>query len=214
MLAFSNAQTLHYEGTRMTSAPTKQVYSRWNVGGLALVRVESSATVSGVFHSTTFIKDPAGIWDIWSDRAVEVSKIFTHDQLLGVYPFHRFFKTLQFPYELELSEEKVEGVDYFGVEGSLAVKPEGHAEDIAKEFGYLINKNTGLLYSIQEQTFGSRTLDLKLDKVELNQTLDPGAFEVPADLPTQVVSTMKEYENLKRLEARKLMERRQIKLEG
>jgi hypothetical protein len=196
--AFSNAQTLYYEGARShPNGVTHQKYWFSSDGGAARIRVESSAMVSGMQVSTTFVKDQAGVWDIHPDRAIEVSTVFGSDNLLGVYPFFRFFASQMHPYELDLSGEELNGVQHFVVNGKLSAAPDATGPDIAKEFTYRIAEGTGLLYSIRELTFAKRSLDLRLDKLELNQPLDPGVFELPAGTPKVTATSIKEYTDLR-----------------
>jgi hypothetical protein len=198
ILAFSNAQTLYYEGTRThPNGVTQQKYWLENDDGAARIRVESSATVSGMQVSTTFLKDEAGIWDIHPDRVIEVSGVFGSDNLLGVYPFFRFFACRQHPYELELSEEEINGAQHLVLNGKLSAAPDANGPDIAKEFTYRIAKWTGLLHSIRELTFAKRSLDLRLDKLELNQPLDSGVFELPSGTPKVTATSIKQYTDLK-----------------
>jgi hypothetical protein len=208
ILAFSGAQTLYYEGARShPNGVTHQKYWFSSDGGAARIRVESSATVSGMQVSTTFLKDGAGIWDIHPDRAIEVSGVFGSDNLLGVYPFFRFFASRQHPYELESSGEDLNGVQHLVVNGKLSAVPDANAPDIAKEFTYRIAKGSGLLYSIRELTFAKRSLDLRLDKLELNQPLDPGFFELPSGTPKVTATSIKQYTDLKSESmARKMLE--------
>jgi hypothetical protein len=196
--AFSNAQTLYYEGTRShPNGVTHQKYWFSSDGGAARIRVESSATVSGMQVSTTFLKDGAGIWDIHPDRVIEVSKVFGNDNLLGVYPFFRFFASRLHPYELDLSGEELNGVQHFVVNGKLSAAPDATGPDIAREFSYRIAKGTGLLYSIRELTFAKRSLDLRLEKLELNQPLDTGVFELTPGMPKLTATSIKEYTDLR-----------------
>jgi hypothetical protein len=209
--SFNKARTLYCEITvahpkpgaapvaGQASAPspvTRRKYYFLNDGDLTRIRVESSATVSGMNLSTLFIKNVTGIWEVWAEMSGEVSKVFTHDQLLGVFPFFRLFACLQHPYELQLAEENRGGAKYFVISGKLAEVPVAGTPDIAREFTYWIGKADGLLHSIHERTFAKRAINLEMDKVELNQPLDPALFEIP-DKPKFNVSDLAHYMELR-----------------
>ncbi len=209
--SFNEARTLYFEATvahpnpnaapvaGQASAPspvTRRKYYSMNHGGMTRIRVESSATVSGMNLSTLFIKNDTGIWEVWAEMSGEVSKVFTQDQLLGVFPFFRLFACLQHPYELQLAEENRGGVEYFGISGKLSDAPVAGTPDIAREFAYRIGKADGLLHSIHERTFAKRAIDLEFDKLELNQPLDPALFELP-DKPKILVPDFAQYMELR-----------------
>jgi hypothetical protein len=166
------------------------------------IRVESSATVRGMNITTIFIKNEEGIWEVLTDQACEVSKVFTNDQLDGVFTFSRLFSCLQYPYELHLSEESHGGAECFVIDGKLANAPGANGPDIAREFTYTIRKGDGLLYSIHELTFAGRSIDLELDKLELNQEMDPALFELSGK-PKITVSSLDQYLALRQQEIMK-----------
>ena len=88
------ARTHYFEGTvtAMTGV-SRRTYYMENRDGWLRSRVESSATVRDQHFHTTFVKDSDGIWDVMSNQAVEVSGVFTEDQLFGIHPFKRFFRS-------------------------------------------------------------------------------------------------------------------------
>jgi hypothetical protein len=200
----NDAQTLYYDGRKIgpKSSVTLQKYYLKNDNGIIRIRVESSATVSGMNITTTFIKNENGIWEVLADQVCEVSKVFTSDQLLGVFPFFRLFSCLQHPYVLDLSEENLGGTECFIINGKLSNAPSANAPDIAKEFTYTIGKMDGLLDSIHEMTFGKRLIDLELEKLELNQVLNPALFELP-DKPKIIASSLDQYLDLRNQEMAK-----------
>src|SRR5436190_20436508 len=114
--AINSAQTLQFRGRRLHAAAptygldslkdvvTRQTYYSWNDAGRMFIRVESSVTVLDRTIATIFLKNPEGIWEILPQYVCEVSAIFTHDQLLGTFPFLRLSLTVQYPYELHLDE--------------------------------------------------------------------------------------------------------------
>lgn len=160
------------------------------------IRVESSATVLGLSVTTIFIKNEDGIWEVWADEVCEVSKIFANDQLPGVFPFFRLFASLQYPYEVHLSEENHGGAECIVISGELPHAPPANGPDIAKEFTYRVGKVDGVLVSIHERTFAKLSVDLELDKLELNQPLDPALFKLP-DKPRIVLSSLEQYMSLR-----------------
>jgi hypothetical protein len=215
--ALNNAQTLYYEGNKPPSnwivnwrmahgqdkgPGTQQKYYLKNDGGMVRIRVETTGIVRGLSITTMFIKNEDGIWEVLMDQACEVAKVFTSDQLHGVFPFSRLFSCLQHPYELHLSEENHGGVDCFMIDGKLSDSPDAKGPDIARQFTYRIRKVDGLLYSIHELTFAGRSIDLELDKLELNQALDPALFELPGK-PKITVSNLDQYLALRQQEIMK-----------
>jgi hypothetical protein len=217
----NNAHTIYYEGKRthpsrvnrqvdpqrnntglVTQQKYQQKYYHKNDGGMARIRVESSATVRGMNITTIFIKNEDGIWEVLTDQACEVSTVFTSDQLQGVYPFSRLFSCLQHPYELHLSEENRSGAECFVIDGKLASAPDAKGPDIAREFTYKIRKGDGLLYSIHEMTAANRSIDIELDKLELNQALNPALFDLPGK-PKITVSSLDQYMALRQQEIMK-----------
>jgi hypothetical protein len=213
----NNARTLYYEGRKLHPNPTagqadnqandkapitQQKYFLQNEGGLTRIRVESSATIFGMSITTTFIKNEDGIWEVLTDQVCEVSKIFTTDQLLGVFPFRRLLPCLQHPYELHLSEEKRGDVQCWVIAGKSSGAPGENGQDLAGEFTYKIGQADGLLYSLNEMTFGKRFNDLELDKFELDHPLDPALFDL-SDKPRIILSTLEEWTELRNQEMTK-----------
>jgi hypothetical protein len=203
----NHARTIHFEGRKLhpnwaagrvdghvNDKPpvTRQKYYLQNDGGINRIRVESSATVFGMTVATLFIKNEEGIWEVLTDQVGEVSKIFTSDQLLGVFPFRRLFSCLQHPYDLQWSEEQRGDAGYFVVTGKLPDAPGASGQDIAKEFAYKIGLADGLLYSLHELTLRLRSNDIELDKMELNRPFDPALFELP-DKPKIMLSSLEQW---------------------
>ena len=219
--ALNGAPTLYLEGKRThpsrvagkadghandkVSVPQQKYQQKYylkNDSGMARIRVESSATVRGLNITTIFMKNEDGVWEVLTDQACEVSTVFTSDQLQGVYPFSRLFSCLQHPYELHLSEENRSGAECFVIDGKLASAPDAKGPDIAREFTYKIRKGDGLLYSIHEMTAANRSIDIELDKLELNQALNPALFDLPGK-PKITVSSLDQYMALRQQEIMK-----------
>jgi hypothetical protein len=205
--SLQNAQKLHFEGRKthpnagggQAAGPgkdkvpdTQQKYYLSNEGGMTRIRVESSVMFQGMNITTLFIKNEAGIWEVMMEQVCEVSKVFTRDQLLGVFPFHRLFSCLEHPYELDLAGEHYGGTECFVISGKLADMPVANGPDIAREFAYRVGESDERLYSIHERTFGTRSLDLELDEFELNMPLDPVLFELP-NKPRVVALSLEQY---------------------
>jgi hypothetical protein len=210
--AFKDAETLFFDGRKLhtTTLPsiqeayhqlnlpipvTRQKYYSWNHAAAAYVRVESSVCFDGRDLTTVFIKNREGIWDIYPTVVYEVSAIFKPDQLMGTFPFLRFFSSIKYPYELSANPSQ-NNESQFVIKGRLASKPPQCQEDIASRFSYIISTKTGHLRSLDEKTFGGKTLELILNTVEINRPMDKPLFELP-DRQKMVISDMQEYLNVR-----------------
>ncbi len=168
------------------------------------IRAESSAVVGSLTMTTLFIKNDEGIWHVLSGHACDVSKVFTPDQFLGVFPFFRLFSIPQHPYELQLSDGDYQGAAPRILHGKLSHAPGAGAPDIAREFRYTLHKEDGRLRSLHEETFAQRSLDLEFDKWELNQPLDDSLFELP-DQPRIIPASLDHYLDLRNQDMIKIL---------
>lgn len=210
--AFKNAETLFFEGRKLhttgqavlqeayreSNLPepvTRQKYYSRNSAGTNYVRVESSSAFGGKDLTTVFIKNSEGVWDLYPTVACEVSAIFKRDQLMGTFPFLRFFSSLEYPYELSIDQAQT-NKEHFVIKGRLTTKPPHCEEDIAREFSYTINTKSGHLCSLYEKTFQGKSLELVLDTVEINRPTDERRFELP-DRQKMIMSDMQQYMNVR-----------------
>jgi hypothetical protein len=211
-MGFRDAETLHFEGRklhtvshpsiqeayRQSNLPvpvTRQKCYSWNYAEANYVRVESTVGFEGRDLTTVFIKNDEGVWDIYPTLVCEVSAIFKRDQLFGTFSFLRFFSTLEYPYELSLNKTQTTE-EQSVIEGRLAGKPPECHEDIASEFSYTISKRTGHLCSLNEKTFGGKTLEIVLDTVEISRPIDDRLFQLP-DRQRVIMSDLQEYLNVR-----------------
>jgi len=208
--AFKNAETLFFEGRKLhrtgpvreayreLNSPvpvTRQRYYSWNSAGTNYVRVESTVDFEGRDFTTLFIKNGDGIWDVYPSLVCEVSAIFPRDQLLGTFPFFRFFSTLEYPFELSTDAAQT-NEEQFVIKGRLAAKPPECHEDIASEFSYTTNTRSCHLCSLYEKTFKGKSLELVLDTVEVDGPIDESLFELP-DRQRMIMSNLQEYMNIR-----------------
>lgn len=174
---------------------TQSRYYSWNDSGVGCVRVESSCDALELKLKSLFIKNREGIWDVMPECAAEVSAIFSPDQLLGTFPFFRFFSSLQHPYELSVGERGGDN-DHVVVKGRLEAKPVDTREDIAREFSYTLEKGSAHMAALEEKTFFGRCVHLEFDKWVINAPVDPGLFEVPTK-SRLIMSSMSQYTDLR-----------------
>lgn len=210
--AFKDAETLFFDARKLhTAAPaeiqeayrqsnlpipvTRQIFYFWNHAGTNYVRVESAVGFDGKDLTTLFIKNREGIWDVYPTLVCEVSAIFKRDELMGMFPFFRFFSTLEYPYELRVDTSH-SSEDQSVIKGHLSTKPPQCQEDIASEFSYTISKRNGHLCSLYEKTFKGKTCELVLDTVEINRPIDESLFQLP-DRQKIAVSNLPEYMNVR-----------------
>src|SRR5436190_1138711 len=184
--AIKGAETLFFEGRKLHSGVipetyrqlnlsepvTRQRYYSWSSDGVEYARVESAVAIGELNLTTVFVKNQEGIWDVLPQCSAEVSVIFKRDQLLGIFPFFRFFSTLRYPYELSLGKECHDDLQQFVVKGHLRSKPCWCEDDISSRFAYIICANHGRLRSLREETFGGRMLHLVLDTISTDQPID------------------------------------------
>jgi hypothetical protein len=200
---FLDARKLHtaelfQEAYRQSNLPvpvTRQKYYSWNHAATNYVRVESTVGFGGKDLTTIFIKNSEGIWDIYPTVLCEVSAIFKRDQLLGTFPFLRFFSTLEYPYKLSADASR-NSEEQFVIKGHLPTKPPQCQDDIASEFSYTIKRRSGHLCSFREKTFAGKTLELVLDTVEINRPIEPHLFELP-DRQKMIMSDLHGYRDIK-----------------
>jgi hypothetical protein len=215
----NSADTLSYEARKLpppdivagTNAPARSVvpvgrqkYYRQSTGEMSRVRVETSATVRGMDITTIYVKDENGVWEIFVDCIGEVSQVFKSDKLPGVFPFFRLFSVPEYSYELQLSTENSNGVEYQIVSGRLPEPPTDNSRDVAAECAYKLSLGDGRLYSIHERTFGKLALDLEFDKLELNPVLDPDLFQLP-DKPKVILTSLDQFLDLRTQQMGKLL---------
>jgi hypothetical protein len=210
--AFKDAETLFFDGRKLhTAAPaliqdayrqsnlslpvTRQKYYSWNHAETNFVHVESTVGFDGKDLTTLFIKNREGIWDVYQTLVCEVSAIFKHDELMGMFPFFRFFSALEYPYELSVDTSH-SSEEHLVIKGHLSAKPPQCQEDIASEFSYTISKGTGHLCSLYEKTFKSKSCELVLDTVEINGPVDESLFQLP-DKQKITVSNLPDYMNVR-----------------
>lgn len=209
--AFNDAETLFFDGRKLhTAAPaqfkeayrqsnlslpvTRQKYYSWN-HETNFVHVESAVGFDGRDLTTVFIKNREGIWDVYPTVVCEVSAIFKRDELMGMFPFFRFFSALEYPYELSVDASR-SSHEQLVIKGRLSAKPPQCQEDIASEFSYTISKRNGHLCSLYEKTFKGKTCELVLDTVEINGPIDESLFELP-DEQKVTVSNLPDYMNVR-----------------
>ncbi|MDE3100004.1 MAG: hypothetical protein KGJ88_11080 [Verrucomicrobiota bacterium] len=188
-----------YGQMNLPAPATRQRYYNWNCTGMNYVRVESSIAIPGREVTTLFIKNREGIWDVRPKHAVEVSTIFKRDELLGTFPFLRLYAIPRYPYELHV-DSAYGSIDQIVVKGRLKTKPIHCSEDIANEASYAIDRKSMRLRSLNEKTFGGRSLNLNFERLSTNETMDGKLFDLP-DTPRVVVSSLKEYLDLRQRES-------------
>lgn len=214
MLLISNAQTVSFEATRTKPKDTiEEQYYSTKQGGDICIRAVATEKFLGVSLSTRCIKNRDGTWEIYPDKVVDLSSIYTRDKFVSVYPFDRLSMCLTNPYIFTLSEETVNGAELFVVDGSLSSPPKGqeNGANFPKEVSYKVGKQNGLLYSLHEVTFGGKTCDLRFNKMKLNPALDPKMFELP-NVPKVAPSSFQNYAQIHGVEGTKMPEVRQILL--
>jgi hypothetical protein len=210
VIAFKDANTLFFEGRKLhTTGPvhdayrqsnlpeavTRQKYYSWNCAETNYIRVESTVGFDGRDLTTVFIKNRGGIWDVYPTVVCEVSAIFKRDELIGTFPFFRFFSALEYPYELNADTTQT-NEEQFVIRGHLASKPPECEEDIASEFSYTISKRNAHLSSLYEKTFKGKSCELVLDTVKVNRPIDESLFELP-DRQKITMSNLQEYLNVR-----------------
>jgi hypothetical protein len=210
--AYKNAETLFFEGRKQhTASPaailhawresnvpepvTRQKYYSSTRAGTTLVRVESNIGFNGRDLTTIFIKNSEGVWDVYPTVACEVSAIFKRDQLLGTFPFLRFFSTLEYPYELSIDKAQT-NEEQLVIKGRLGAKPPQCEEDIAHEFSYTIKTESAYVSSLYEKTFQGKSLELVLEHVEVDRPMDERLFQF-ANRQKMVILDMEQYMNIR-----------------
>jgi len=209
--AFMDAKTLFFDARKLhTAAPliqdayrqsnlplpvTRQKYYFWNHAETNFVHVESTVGFDGRDLTTVFIKNREGIWDVYPTAVCEVSGIFKHDELMGVFPFFRFFYSIEYPYELSVDTAQT-NEEQLVIKGRLSAKPPQCQVDIASHFSYTISKRTGHLCSLYEKTFKGKSCELLLDTVEINRPIDDRLFELP-DRQKITISNLPDYMNVR-----------------
>lgn len=207
LLPIKSAETLFFEGRKLHTndliregyrqlnlpAPvTQQRYYSWNSAGTDYVRVESTIVVSETVLTTVFIKNHHGIWEVLPECVADVSTIFKRDQLLGTFPFFRFFATFDYPYELSVVNEVQGSPQELIVQGHLSGKPIECEADISADFAYTVGTTDRQLRLLREKTFGGRSVHLVLDTVKMNPSMDRRVFDLPARRKV-IMSSMDEY---------------------